>query len=197
MLSIDNLSRTGLEPASFTIATGECVALRGPSGAGKSLLMRAIADLDPNSGRVTLDDEDRAAMGAPSWRRKVAYVPAESGWWSDVVGDHFADWDRAADLIADLGLPQEARNWPVSRASTGERQRLALARALVSDPKVLLLDEPTSGLDADAGAKAEALIEEHRKNGACVLWVTHDRDQAERVASRVLTIEKGRLSGGP
>ncbi len=198
MLDVENLSRSGIEPASFTVADGECVALRGPSGAGKSLLMRAIADLDPSSGRVSLDGDERSAMSAPAWRRQVAYVPAEPGWWSDTVGDHFSDWAKAEELIADLGLPREARGWPVARASTGERQRLALARALALDPRVLLLDEPTSGLDADAGGRAEALIEERRRAGASVLWVTHDGEQAARVASRLLTIEAGRLeAAGP
>ncbi len=193
MLDVENLNRSGLEPASFTVADGECVALRGRSGAGKTLLMRAIADLDPNSGQVSLDGDERAAMGAPAWRRQVAYVPAEPGWWSDTVGDHFSDWAKAEKIIADLGLPREARDWPVARASTGERQRLALARALALDPRVLLLDEPTSGLDDEAGAKAEALIEQRRRAGASVLWVTHDGEQAARVASRSLTIKAGRL----
>lgn len=191
MLEVVNLSRTGLHPASFTVATGECVAVRGPSGAGKTLLMRAIADLDPNSGQVSLDGEDRETVPAPVWRRRVAYLPAEPGWWADSVGDHFLDWDNAIPLLTRLGLPEDARNWPVTRCSTGERQRLALVRALVGEPRALLLDEPTSALDADKVTAVEALIAERAAAGLSVLWVTHDEAQARIVARRRLLVEAG------
>ena len=91
MLEVADLHRVGLKPTSFSLADGTCVAVKGPSGAGKTLLMRAIADLDPNEGRVTLNGEDRALIPAPLWRRRVIYVPAEPGWWAETVGEHFGD----------------------------------------------------------------------------------------------------------
>ena len=76
-------------PYSLHIAAGECVALRGPSGSGKSLLLRAIADLDPHEGEVTLDGVACEMIPAPEWRRQVALLPVESQWWLDEVGEHF------------------------------------------------------------------------------------------------------------
>jgi ABC-type iron transport system FetAB ATPase subunit len=192
MLSVRGLRGPGVALQSLDLPDGACVAVRGPSGAGKTLLLRALADLDPNEGQVTLDDQARASMPAPRWRRLVTYFAAEPAWWADTVGEHFADWAAAAPLIAALGLPEDCRSWPVARASTGERQRLSLARGLAHGPRVLLLDEPTSGLDDDARRRAEQLLLERLAAGLSALWVTHDDAQARRVAARCLQIEHGR-----
>ncbi len=192
-LVVRDLARPGLDPVTFSLAPGECLAVSGPSGAGKSLLLRAIADLDPNSGTVLLDGNDRDAMPAPRWRQRVAYVPTEPGWWADGVAEHFADWNAALPWVTALGLPAECGDWPVQRLSTGERQRLGLVRALVRNPAALLLDEPTAALDPDAMAAVEGAIARFRQeHHAAVVWVTHDRAQADRIAERRLTIENGR-----
>jgi phosphate-transporting ATPase len=196
MLSVRALHRSGLEPVSFDLAAGECVVVRGDSGSGKTLLLRALADLDPNQGRVRLEGLDRDTLPAPHWRRRVLYVAAHSGWWGEQLGDHFADWTAAAPMVATLGLPDACREWPVARLSTGERQRLALVRALVLAPRVLLLDEPTSGLDLTSTLAVEALIQRHRDDGGGVLWVTHDAAQAARLTRRALLIESGRVTEG-
>ncbi len=193
MLIVNDLRRPGLGPLSVSLDVGECVALRGPSGAGESLLLRAIADLDPNEGEVSIDDASREDMTAPAWRRRVAYLAAESGWWADSVAEHFDDWPAARGLVEALGLPTDSGDWPISRLSTGEKQRLALARSLLLEPRALLLDEPTSGLDPDAAERVEGIIRRRLDQGACALWVTHDRAQAERVASRWLEIGAGQL----
>ena len=193
MLQIRHLQRPGLFPVSFDLNDGECIAIQGPSGSGKSLLLRAIADLDPNQGELRLNGLARESMPGPAWRRQVIYVPAESGWWSDRVGEHFADWERALPLLQTLCLPAEAHDWPVQRLSTGERQRMALVRALVLEPRILLLDEPTSGLDREATAAIEQLIGERLHNGVSVLWVTHSAAQARRIARRCLSVENGRV----
>ena len=191
-LKVRDLCRPGLEPISFSLEPGGCLAVSGPSGAGKSLLLRALADLDPNRGTVMLGGEDREAMPAPRWRRRVVYVQTEPGWWAETVAGHFDDWSAARPLATALGLPPECGDWPVLRLSTGERQRLGLVRALVKSPAVLLLDEPTSGLNAEATAAVEASIARFRSDRGAVVWVTHDQDQAERVADRHLLIENGR-----
>ena len=194
MLKIRGLGRPGLEPVDLDVAPGECVAVSGPSGAGKSILLRAIADLDPNDGQVSLKDQPREAMPAPDWRRRVMYVPAESGWWSERVADHFADPDMAAPLAARLGFEPGALDWEVSRLSTGEKQRLALARALMMSPEVLLLDEPTSGLDPETAVKVESMLHERAADGIGILIVTHDAQQANRLALRRFHMAKGKLT---
>ena len=196
-LSVRGLRRLHLA-ASFEPAAGECVALHGPSGSGKTQLLRALADFDPNEGTVLLDGTPREAVPAPIWRRRVAYLPAEPGWWADTVGEHVPDWTAAAPLAGRLGLPPARGAWPVQRFSAGERQRLALVRALAGvpppSPRVLLLDEPTAGLDAASAAAVEALVAERRTAvGTGVVWVTHDAAQAHRVARRWLLLRDGRL----
>ncbi|MBC7906187.1 MAG: ATP-binding cassette domain-containing protein [Rhodospirillaceae bacterium] len=191
MLKIDGLCRPGLQPASFTLAAGECVVVQGASGAGKSLLLRAIADLDPNQGRVSLDGHDRAEMAATAWRARVGYVPAEPGWWADRVDAHFLNWNDS--LARRLNLPDGMGTAMVVQLSTGERQRLALLRALERQPHVLLLDEPTAALDATATALVEELLAERRAGGMAQLWVSHDADQAARLGGRRLVVEHGRV----
>ncbi len=194
MLSVSALARPEFEPVSFELADGECIAVGGASGSGKTLLLRAIADLDPNRGVVALDGAAREAMTAPEWRRRVVYVAAEPGWWRDTVGGHFDDWDKARDLVAATGLPDDCRKWPISRLSTGERQRLGLVRALVLEPRVLLLDEPTSGLDDAATEAVEELVRTRLVGGTSVLWVTHDVEQGRRLARRRLVCAGGVVS---
>ncbi|MEQ8665578.1 MAG: ATP-binding cassette domain-containing protein [Rhodospirillales bacterium] len=194
MFVASNVSRTGLEPASFEVAKGECVSIQGPSGSGKSLLLRALADLDPHEGHVLLDGNACMRMTGPEWRRRVAYIPATSGWWAAHVRDHFPDWDGVAPMARRLGLPTDCGGWSVDRLSTGEKQRLALVRALDLAPRVLLLDEPTSGLDPEAVAAVENFVAEQRHEGIAVVWVTHDKAQARRVASRHFRMEKGVLT---
>ena len=193
LLQVCDLQTKILKPVSFSLAAGECIAVKGPSGAGKTLLLRAIADLDPNQGLVSLEGRDRSTIPAPEWRRLVGYVPAEPGWWAETVGEHFGEWAAAAAVLTNLGFPEETKSWPISRLSTGERLRLALVRALIIRPKVLLLDEPTAALDAASVAAVEAVIASRIRGGLAVLWVTHDAGQARRIARRQLAVEAGRV----
>jgi ABC-type multidrug transport system ATPase subunit len=190
-LRVDRLETALIGPLSFEVAEGECVALMGASGAGKSLLLRAIVDLDPSRGTVTFG-LDRGSVPASEWRKLVALVPAESGWWSDRVGDHFPPHADVADLLDALALAG-ALDWEVARLSTGERQRLAIARALCRNPKALLLDEPTASLDDAATRRVESLVTRCCQSGLAVLMVTHDRRQGERMARRILQMADGHL----
>jgi phosphate-transporting ATPase len=157
------------------------------------LLLRAIADLDPNEGLVCLDGRDRSTIPGPEWRRLVGYVPAEPGWWADTVGEHFSEWTAVSVFVKDLGFPEEAKAWPIARLSTGERLRLAIIRALMVRPKVLLLDEPTAALDPASVAAVERMIAARVRAGLAVLWVTHDAEQAKRVAHRLLVVRGGQV----
>lgn len=191
MLTVEGLSSAVLAPASFTLAEGECVVVRGESGSGKTVLLRALADLDPSVGRVSLDGVLRDEVPAPVWRRRVRYMAAEPAWWHDRVACHFADWPAARPLAERLRLPAGIGEAPLARLSTGERQRLALLRALQPAPRVLLADEPTAALDAAAVSAVEELIGEMRAAGMGVLWVSHDPAQARRVACRALEVVAG------
>jgi phosphate-transporting ATPase len=192
LLSVESLSRLHVR-ASFELNSGECIALRGPSGSGKTVLMRAIADLDPNEGIVKLDGILRESIPGPTWRRQITYLAAEPGWWADTVQQHFTNWDNAQPLIEELRLPADCGGWKVGRLSTGEKQRLGLARALMLHSRVLLLDEPTSGLDPKAMEAVECIVAKRRSSSTGVIWCTHDEGQVKRVASRLLVAENGRI----
>lgn len=193
MLSVRHLFAPGVAADALQVGDGECVAVMGPSGAGKTLLLRAIADLDPNRGEVCANGIDRARVSGPAWRQVVGYLPAESGWWAETVGAHFPDRNGCRPLFTEMRLPADVLDWPVLRLSTGERQRLALARALVRTPRVLLLDEPTGALDEEARTAVEGILRRALEEGASMLMVTHDLAQAERLAARIARVENGKL----
>jgi ABC-type iron transport system FetAB ATPase subunit len=193
LLEARALRRLHVGPVDFALDRGECVSLAGKSGAGKSLLLRTLADLDPHEGDALLEGRACSTMPAPRWRRMVTYVAADSGWWDERVGAHFSAEIDLGSLLPRVGLPAEAASWPVARLSTGERQRLALLRALWPGNRVLLLDEPTSGLDPTSTGLVEALLRERLAAGTAILMVTHDPEQAMRMASRRLAVRDGNL----
>jgi len=194
MLEGHALRRLHLGPIDFALRPGECVSVSGKSGAGKSVLLRTVADLDPHQGDALLDGAACSGMPAPKWRRMVTYVAAESGWWDERVEAHFSPGTDFPALLPTVGIPAEAWAWPVARLSTGERQRLALLRALNPENRVLLLDEPTSGLDAENTGLIEALLRGRLSTGSAILLVTHDPEQAIRMASRHLEVRDGQLT---
>ena len=149
-LKISGLSRLGLGPIDLELNPGEITTIMGPSGAGKTMLLRAIADLDPNLGDVFINGTHRNDMDACQWRKRVVYVPAISGWWEEKVGPHFNGGaeDTTRTLLHGLGLETTSLGWNVAHLSTGEKQRLGLARALAvsnnspgGKADALLLDE--------------------------------------------------------
>ncbi len=184
-------------PFDLTIESGQCVGLSGISGSGKTLMLRAIADLDAHSGHVFLNDAECQTMPAPQWRKQAGLLPTESQWWHDTAGENFTS---AVDetWLTRLGFDKDVLSWQISRLSSGERQRLALARLLSCRPQALLLDEPTASLDTANIQNAEALIAEYRRDvGAAVLWVSHDMEQIARVAERHFQIDHQTLTERP
>lgn len=173
-------------PFDLDVAAGEIVGIAGPSGSGKSLLLRMIADLDPNTGSVALGATSRAAVPAPSWRRAVTYVAAEPAFWADTVAEHFASEDALRALLPEVGLGPSIATATIARLSTGERLRVALLRALVQSPRFLLLDEPTSGLDGATALVVEAVLRARADRGVGIVVVSHDAAQLARLASRQL-----------
>jgi putative ABC transport system ATP-binding protein len=182
-------------PFNLEVAAGSCVAITGPSGSGKSLMLRMIADLDPSTGRVWLDDRERGSFTPPAWRRRVLYNAAEPGWWADHVADHFHGpaLPFARDMAPRLGLAPDLLDSPVARLSTGERQRLALIRALANDRPVLLLDEATGALDETATALVEDALRARLAKGTTILLVTHNPEQAARMGQQLFNMRNGKL----
>jgi ABC-type lipoprotein export system ATPase subunit len=195
-LVVAGLSVGALQEVTLAVEPGEIVCISGESGSGKSRLLRAIADLDPHEGEVALGAERRSAVAAHCWRGWVMLVPAESSWWADTVIEHFLE--PVPGSLAAFGLKEEALGWEVSRLSSGEKQRLAVLRALSHEPRALLVDEPTANLDPDLARQVEAWLRDHaRREGLPVIWVAHDRAQIERVADRHYAIRGARLEEQP
>lgn len=195
-LLLQQFTSLGLDPIDLELAAGECVTLAGPSGSGKSLLLRAIADLDPHQGEAMIDGQQQSQLPAPRWRHLVGLLPAESHWWDDRVGNHFPRPDLRT--LQQLGFDDGVLEWEIARLSSGERQRLSLARLLAGSPQALLLDEPTANLDQQSASRVEQLIETYRQQtGAAVLWVSHDPEQRKRVGRRGLVITNRRLEAEP
>ena len=199
---------TILHPLSILIPGGQFVAIVGPSGSGKSTLLGLIAGLDaPTSGSVLIDgvditrlDEDRLAKLRGE---KVGFVfqffhliPSLTALENvsvpmEIVGMKDAR-RRAAQLLDEVGLSDRAHHYP-SQLSGGEQQRIALARALANDPKIVLADEPTGNLDTTNGRHIMQLLREiHRSRGTTIVLVTHDAEVASLADSR-LVLRDGRV----
>jgi putative ABC transport system ATP-binding protein len=167
----------------------------GASGSGKTLLLRAIADLDPHHGEVSLDRASCSSLPAPDWRRSVALVMAESQWWSERVGDHF---EHGVDggWLEQLALPAAAMTWEVARCSTGERQRLGLLRTLMHEPAALScwMNRPAISTRR-AHCRVETLLDEYRRQRQAALCcgsaTTPDRSSASLDA--VSSCDDGKL----
>lgn len=193
MITVKSLRRSKLGPLNLSVADGDCLAITGPSGTGKSLLLRAIADLDPNEGEISTGQMNRAEVSAPEWRQHVAFLPSETGWWRDNVGAHFENLAEAKKRLPLVGLSPDALNWEVTRLSSGEKHRLGLLRCLEGKPEVLLLDEPTAALDKDSTLLVEALLQELLTTGVSILLVTHDLEQPARLGCKTMRIKDGRI----
>ena len=192
-LHVAGLRLDGVGPIDLSLARGECLVLSGSSGAGKSRLLRAIADLDPHQGRVCCQGTAAEDLAPCQWRRRVGMLAADSQWWRDRVAEHF-DAAPTDDQLAALDLAPALLEEPVSRLSSGERQRFALLRLLANRPRVLLLDEPTANLDPDNVLRVEKLVADYTAaEGAAVLWVSHDPRQTARVGHRRIYLEAGKL----
>ena len=196
--------RVVLDVDALAVGRGEVLALVGPSGSGKSTLLRLLNFLEPpTSGKISFDGRAAGDDLPLSERRRVTAVfqrpallrrsvTANIGYGLGLRGGKLPPEEMAAWLDR-LGLAHLARQ-PAQRLSAGESQRVAMARALVMRPDVLLLDEPTANLDPyNVGLIERLVAEEQRALGMTVVWVTHDIFQARRAADRVAFLLGGRL----
>jgi ABC-2 type transport system ATP-binding protein len=182
------------------IQAGECFGLLGPNGAGKTTTIEILEGLlDPTSGEVSI-------LGH-SWRkdaremREWLGVSLQETRLSDKLTvretvDLFASFYRqprsTEDVLEELQLTEKADAW-VGKLSGGQRQRLAVATALVCNPKILFLDEPTSGLDPQSRRQLWDIIRRFQRGGGTVLLTTHYMDEAERLCDRLAIVDHGQI----
>ena len=202
---VEGVTRTfggvaALRGVNAELRAGEIVALEGPNGAGKSTLLAVLATvIRPTFGRVVYDPIGDDPEGV---RPELGWVAHESLLYRELSGrenvelaarlygtDDAAACDRAFARVEASGFVDRR----VGSLSRGMRQRIALARALVHSPSVLLLDEPWTGLDAASATLLERELVRERERGTLVVVVTHAADQAERIGARKLRLERGRV----
>lgn len=195
-----------VDRASVALRPGTIVTVQGASGSGKSTLLRAIATLIPiASGTLAYEGRTPRELGVVAYRRHVAYVPQLPRMFEGTVaenvragpayrGEAIAD-ARVAEHLAKVGLAPAIAARPASDLSGGERLRVALARALANDPRVVLVDEPTSALDPDAALVVLELLSSLAQSGTAVLVVTHSERDAAHLDGTRFHMEDGVLSG--
>ncbi|HMF39117.1 MAG TPA: ABC transporter ATP-binding protein [Polyangia bacterium] len=209
-VEVDSLSKdfgatAAVAELSFAIAPGEIYGLLGPNGAGKTTTLRILAGiLLPTRGRVRVAGLDVAAepLGV---RQHLGFLTNTTGLYPRLSGrellDYFArlhglDRDAAATRIATLARALELDGFFDRRCeslSTGERQRLSIARAVLHDPAVLVLDEPTAGLDVLASHFLRDFVRAERARGKAVVFSTHYLAEAELLCDRIGLLHRGRL----
>jgi ABC-2 type transport system ATP-binding protein len=195
--------RTAVADVTFNVDRSEIVALLGPNGAGKTTTMRMLAGLvAPTRGQVSIEGTPLTRANGSALRSRIGFLTESPGLWDRLtVRENLRVYaaihalaqperviDRALETFA-LGAHGDARTAELSK---GMRQKVALARALLHEPPVLLLDEPTSGLDPEITRSVRQLLEERRAAGCAILMSTHNLDEAERLADRVAVVQ-GRL----
>lgn len=196
-------SHEAVKGISFEVKAGECFGLLGPNGAGKSTTIQCITGFYPaTQGNITISGFD-VNIQPKEARKNLGVCSQEETLDSDFnVTDQLARHatffripareaqERATRLLVRFGLSDKA-NAPIESLSGGMRRRLQVARALISEPKVLVLDEPTTGLDPDARRFVWEVLTEARESGTAVLLSTHYMDEAERLCDRIAILHKG------
>jgi len=191
---------TAVDGLSFTAELGEVLALLGPNGAGKTTTVETLEGYkSPTAGTVRVLDLDPVRDHARLTPR-IGVMLQKGGVYPGIrpvealglFASFYDAPDEPAPLLDRLGLAGVART-PWRRLSGGEQQRLSLALALVGRPEVAFLDEPTAGVDVAGRQVIREVIGELRDRGTCVLLATHELDEAERVADRVVIVDHGRL----
>jgi heme ABC exporter ATP-binding subunit CcmA len=208
-LEIRNVHKSfGLKPVlrgiNLSIGTGERMALLGANGAGKTTLLRILAGLSrPGTGQITIDNLDLIQQ-TREIRRKVGFVAHQPYLYDDLTAlENLLFFARmyaieqpqtqATRLLLRVGLNKKARE-RASSLSRGQLQRLALARALLHAPQLLLLDEPDTGLDQEGLSILSELLQEHREQGGTILFTTHDLEVATQRSDQIVMLHQGRVA---
>lgn len=203
-------SHEALHDVSLAIETGEMVAITGPSGAGKSTLLKLIASIErPTSGSIIVDGQNIGRLSrkaVPYWRRSIGMVFQDAKLLFDrscfenvmlplrISGMPVRDAAKRARAALDkVGLLERERAMPIT-LSGGEQQRLAIARAIVNRPSILLADEPTASLDAEYADLLIDMLGAFNQVGVTLVLATHEPRLIERLKPRVLSLKAGRLA---
>jgi len=189
-----------LADLSFTMCPGESLALWGENGAGKTTALRALMGLVPYAGSIRVGGREVRSSG-PATRASVGYVPQQLTFYGDMRAADLLTFvarlravepATAGGLLERVGLAEHAAK-PTAALSGGMRQRLALAMALLGDPRVLLLDEPTANLDAEARADFIELLAGLNADGKTLLFTSHRLDEVKALAGQAVVLERGRV----
>jgi len=196
-----------LEDVTFTMERGECVAILGQNGSGKSTLVRLLSTLLlPDGGSATIFGHD-VVKESRSVQRLVNRVSVEASFFKKMSAVENLSYaaryygmasgqtrDRIPEILERVGFPADRRDESMENLSRGMQQKVALARALLTSPVVLLLDEPTTGLDPRSKLEVQEFIREIRtSHDSTILLCTHDLAEAEVLAERVGILDRGRL----
>jgi ABC-2 type transport system ATP-binding protein len=199
--------RVALDGVTFTLERGETVAILGQNGSGKSTLVRLLSTLLlPDGGSASILGHDVVAEHR-AVRRVVNRVSVEASFFKKMSAAENLSYaaryygmtagqtrDKIPEILARVGFPQDRRDEPMENLSRGMQQKVALARALLTSPVVLLLDEPTTGLDPRSKLEVQDFIREIRSShDSTILLCTHDLGEAEILAERVGILDRGRL----
>ncbi len=200
-------TRVALDGVSFTMARGETVAILGQNGSGKSTLVRLLSTLLlPDGGSAHVLGHD-VVSDARAVRRLVNRVSVEASFFKKMSSSENLSYaaryygmtagqtrDKIPAILERVGFPAERRDESMENLSRGMQQKVALARALLTSPVVLLLDEPTTGLDPRSKLEVQDFIREIRTtHDSTILLCTHDLAEAETLAERVGILDRGRL----
>jgi len=197
-----SLAVNGLD---LQVDAGELYALLGPNGAGKTTSLRMVAGLErPDSGRIDVSGIDALTHPLEA-KARIAWLPDEPLLYDKLTPLEYLAFvaglwrvppaeaaPRADELLALLGL-EDKRDAQCETLSRGQRQKVALAAALLHAPDLLILDEPLTGLDASAARLVKDLLRQHTRAGGTVILTTHILEVAERLADRIGIIRDGRL----
>jgi sodium transport system ATP-binding protein len=215
MIHVDHLTKVYEDPdggevaaardVSLTCNAGEIYGLLGPNGAGKTTTLRCLATiLTPTSGTATIAGHD-LVKEPEAVRRRIGFLSANTGlyarltpretlrFFGELHGLHGDTLNRRVEEVLTLFDITGYADRPNDRLSTGMKQRVGLARAVVHDPPVLILDEPTSGLDPIVSRTVEQAVKSLACAGKCVLFSTHLLSQAEEICDRIGVIGQGRV----
>jgi tungstate transport system ATP-binding protein len=188
---------TVLEGLSLDLGASGCTMIMGPNGSGKSLLLKLLHGLmHPTSGQIDWGGqtpEQATARQALVFQKPVLLRRSVAANIDFVLKARGKDASRREALLDHVGLAHKAGQ-PARLLSGGEAQRLALARALATDPEVLFLDEPTASLDPASVLAIEEIVSEARARGVRIIFVTHDMGQARRMADDVVFLHRGKIA---